>query len=220
MKPVFIFDMDGVIVDSEPLSDLYQESHFRSLGIDPIRAASLSYRGINSRTLWTNLKAEFALEQEVEALMSLSRAKFLAFLNEQPKLPAVPGARQLIRSLGRQNHRLALASSAGRPRIDLFLGKLGLAKHFEVIVSGDDVTHAKPHPEIFQAAANRLGASYKHCIVIEDAKAGVAAAKAAGMVCWGFTGLPHNTEDLSAADIIITDLAGLAKQIRNGQLPQ
>ena len=94
--------------------------------------------------------------------------------------------------------------------------KLGLKSEFEVIVSGDDVKVGKPAPDCYLLAAKKLGVKPKDCVVIEDATFGVRAAKAAGIKCLGFAGLPHNDEDLSEADVIIKDFHQLAHFVEAG----
>ena len=123
----------------------------------------------------------------------------------------------MIQQLAANGYALAVASSANPKRVKLFLDRLGLAHYFEVVVHGDDVLKGKPDPEVFLTAASKIGAKPYNCVVIEDAKVGVKAAKAAKMFCIGFAGLPHNKEDLSEADVIVTDFDVLTKHIKMGR---
>lgn len=212
-----IFDMDGVIVDSEPLSDQHEAVLLPQLGIDINKLSpKRSFRGMNAKTLWTTLKDEYRLEDSLEDLIQRGRASYLSFLENMPEIPIVPGAQELIQTLSETNFRMALASSGNPKRVELFLKRLELAQFFEVVVHGDDVVHGKPNPEVFIIAADRLGVGPSDCVVIEDSTAGVGAAKAAGMLCLGFNGLAHNHEDLSAADATFSDFQELTEFVKQG----
>ena len=87
------------------------------------------------------------------------------------------------------------------------------------MVSGDDVEHSKPAPDIFLEAATRLGVKPKDCVVVEDANNGLRAAIAAGMKCIAYSGSTHNTDDLSAADVVVKDFKALTKALKTGELP-
>jgi HAD superfamily hydrolase (TIGR01509 family) len=218
MKAV-IFDMDGVLVDSEPIYAYHQEAYLRELAIDlSQRSAPILYRGMTSKVMWSRLKEEYALEEEVEELVLSARSRYLEYLRTLPEIPIVPGARELIHALRSNGYSLAIGSSSSSVRIELFLRRLNLADEFDAIVSGNDVIHGKPDPEVFLLAAKKIGASPKDCVVIEDAKAGIEAANAAGMKSIGFTGLPDNKDDLSAADVMVTDFYMIAKYVKNGGL--
>ncbi len=215
LKPAaVIFDMDGVIVDSEPLNDQHDAAFFAGLGIDTSNHPERSFRGMNARTLWTAMKAEHGLEQEVEDLIRLARASYMKFLRDQPELPLVPGVDALIDHLSESGYKLGVVSSANPKRIDLFLERLSLADYFQVVISGDDVVNGKPAPDAFLQASDQLGVESRHSLVIEDSTAGVRAARAAGMICVGYAGSAHNKEDLSEAHDIITNFYELARSVK------
>ncbi len=199
-----IFDMDGVLIDSEPLFDQHMEKYLPTLGITVEKAYYEQFRGVTIKYQWTTIKNDFSLDYSLEYLMQTARTSYFNFLLSS-KLHAVPGVKSLINSLQKKNFRLALASSASLQRIKLFLEKLSLLDIFEVIICGDDVKKSKPAPDIYLKAAGRLGVQPLNCVVIEDATNGILAAKAASMKVIGFAGSHHNHQDLSAADLIITD---------------
>lgn len=212
-----IFDMDGVIVDSEPLSDQHEAMLFPQLGIDLSQMSpQRSFRGMNAKTLWTTLKVEYQLQDSLEDLIKHGRASYMSFLENLPEIPIVPGTRELIQALSETDAKLALASSGNPKRVALFLERLELARYFEIVVHGDDVVHGKPNPEVFLIAAHRLSIKPNSCVVIEDSTAGISAAKTAGMLCLGFGGLAHNHEDLSAADTTFSNFHELADFVKQG----
>jgi HAD superfamily hydrolase (TIGR01509 family) len=117
----------------------------------------------------------------------------------------MPGAVALIKSLKRQGIKTAIASSAVPANIDVILRGLGIEKDFQAIVPGTEVAEGKPSPLIFQLAAVKLGVKPGNCVVIEDAIAGVAAAKSAGMKCLAVTN-SHPGQSLKKADLIVDSL--------------
>jgi len=151
------------------------------------------------RHFWPKLastSAEVArIDQRKEALYrELISARF----------PPMDGAVELIDALAAEGFRLAVGSSGPRENVELTLEKLGRRAKFQAAISGSDVTRGKPDPQIFQLAAERLSLPPKRCLVIEDATAGVAAAKAAGAKCLGLASGPPR--DLSAADLVVHSL--------------
>jgi len=211
-----IFDMDGVIVDTEPLTDAHHKSYLLELGADLDAKPFVPQRGKNSRGTWEVFKDIYQLEHDIDFLIESGRQKYIAHLQTLAEIPIIDGVRELIHALHAAGYRIALASSSNPKRIDLFLNQLKLMNYFEELVSGDDVQHGKPAPDCYLLAAKKLGVKPKDCVVIEDASFGVQAAKAAGMKCLGFAGLPHNDQDLSEADLIITDFHKLAQYVKDG----
>lgn len=214
-----IFDMDGVLIDSEPLHRRHIEIFLVSLGVDDPARLMHNLQGLSSRRTSELIIEVFGLEYSVDELTDLSRKAYLAYLQSLPEVPSVAGAVAFVKSLEKAGHPLALASSASAKRIDLFLTRLGLKKYFDVVVCGDDVQRSKPEPDIFLLAANKLGVEPANCVVVEDAEHGVMAAKAAGMKCIAYGGAEHNTDNLLDADIIIKDFDRFVAALRPGKLP-
>jgi HAD superfamily hydrolase (TIGR01509 family) len=219
MKKAVIFDMDGVIVDSEPLHALHLQKFLIQLGVREPQRFKTNIKGVNATQTWTMLRDEFGLDYEIEELVMQSRESYVSYLETLPHLPCIPGAVELITFLHDAGYRLALASSAAPKRIELFLRKLRLRNCFQAVVCGDDVARSKPAPDIFLLAAKKLRAKPSNCVVIEDANNGVRAAKAAGMKCIAYAGSPHNTDDVSEADIILKDFRALTNSLKHGALP-
>ncbi|HVA10930.1 MAG TPA: HAD family phosphatase [Candidatus Dormibacteraeota bacterium] len=214
-----IFDMDGVIVDSEPLHIAHLHGYLRKIGVVEPESFSQSLKGVSARDSWQLLIENFNLEQDIETLIEDARRSYVDYLESLAALPVIPGAIQLVKALHSKGYRLALGSSAAPKRIELFLHKLKLQKYFEKVVSGDDVKRSKPAPDIFLKAAELMKVKPSNCVVIEDANNGVVAAHAAGMKCIAYAGSVHNTDDLAQADVIIKDFEPLARAAKNGGLP-
>ncbi|MBI2032998.1 MAG: HAD family phosphatase [Candidatus Levybacteria bacterium] len=201
MIKTIIFDMDGVIVDSEPLFDSFLMDYCKNLGVSLTQTHLEAYRGKTSRSQWTDIINEFSLIHSVDELIVDARKSYLQYL-EVKLIKPIPGITTLLRKLSR-TYVLVLASSASPHRITLFLDKTRVRNFFQAIVSADDVIHGKPAPDVFLLAAKKVKAKPYECVVVEDATNGVQAAKNAKMKVIGYKGLLHNTQDLSMADAVI-----------------
>ena len=199
-----IFDMDGVLVDTEPIHMEVEQQIFNELGIRVSLSYHQTFVGRSSREMWEEIILNFGLPHAVSALSERKREVYLDHLENLPELPLIPGVRLLLEQLKDQNKKLALASSSAMPNIQYITQRTGLDSFFDIMVSGNDLPKSKPDPAIFIQAAELLNIPPDKCVVVEDAMAGVKAAKAAGMQCIGFIGAgSHHGQDLSSADIII-----------------
>lgn len=198
-----IWDMDGILVDTASWHFAawrqFCERHGCHLTEVQFRATFGQRNQEIIRLLFGQETDESRLQVLADEKEELFRA---AVIDEARPLPGVVPALTALRSAGYQQ---AIGSSAPRKNIDMLTTALGIEPFFMVIVSEEDVRHGKPAPEIFLRAAQRLGIEPAHCVVIEDAVAGVSAAKAAGMACLAVT----NTRDraaLKAADLVVDSL--------------
>lgn len=204
-----IFDMDGVLVDTEPLHHDAFFSHFAELGIQVSEEKYATFLGASTRNVYQQLKEKYNLPQDVEELMSRKRDFFGKTFDESTTLELLPGVRDLVVALHEQGIPLALASSASKETISRVFKRFNLYPYFQHLVSGEDFEKSKPNPAIFLHAAELVGTPPAECVVIEDAANGVAAAKAAGMYCIGYQSEHSNGQDLSRADLIVSDLREL-----------
>jgi HAD superfamily hydrolase (TIGR01509 family) len=198
-----IFDMDGVIVDSEPYSVQALVDILRQYGVEPTEDDLRRSYGRRIRDDFVDYFSRYGVAADVYTAIAHKHARYyhLAAGHLQP----FPGVMPLLRRLRDQGYRLALASSGDRVKVAFGLQALQLNGMFEAIISGDDVTHSKPDPEIYLTAAQRLGIPPIECVAIEDAPAGVEAAKRAGMRCIAVTNsVPR--EQLRKADLIVASL--------------
>jgi beta-phosphoglucomutase-like phosphatase (HAD superfamily) len=202
-----IFDMDGVLIDSEPIHLQIEQQQFRDLGLVLSPAEHLRYVGTSANNMWQQLNERYHLQTSVADRVAEGSARFLAHLRQhRAEVRPVAGVSELIAKLLALGKQLVLASSAPRQNIELVLEVLGLAACFPVRVSGQELPLSKPHPEIFLRAAQLAGATPAQCTVIEDAANGVAAAKAAGMRCLAYRNPHSGPQDLAQADRIVDRL--------------
>ncbi len=211
LKNAYIFDLDGTLVDTEPLNDEHMLVLLHKLGVSPKQTLQ-NLRGLNAHKTWEILRNEYNLAQTIDELVHQGRQSYLEFLHQQKTIPTMRGSSELLEYLFKHKHPLAIASSANPKRISLLLERTGLEKYFKVIVSGDDVTHSKPAPDSFLLAAQRLAVQPKHCIALEDSVNGIRSAKAAGMYCVAYAENSHDIEQLRLeADYVVSDFTELMK---------
>ena len=202
MLKAVLFDMDGVIIDSEPLHTKAFLDSMKQFGLNLTEEYCNQFIGRTDQYLAEVLVQEFQLPQSVEELLKAKKLKQLEY-ERVIGYPPVPYVKDLIKDLATNNIKLAIASSSPMNAILETATSLGLTDYFHQYVSGMDLKHSKPAPDIFLKAASSLGVSPLECIVIEDSTHGVAAAKAAGITCIGYRNLNSGNQDLSKADIIV-----------------
>jgi beta-phosphoglucomutase len=203
MIQTVIFDMDGVIVDTEPVHRYAYFQHFAELDIPVTEAMFTSFTGNSTRNVFQNLKTLFNLEQDVEDLIQRKRTIFNEAFDTKADLELLEGVENLIKQFHQKGMQLILASSASKVTIERVFNRFKLHQYFTHIVSGEDFPKSKPDPAIFEHAASLSIAFKQNCIVIEDSTNGVKAAKAAGIYCVGYNSIHSKLQDLSAADVII-----------------
>jgi HAD superfamily hydrolase (TIGR01509 family) len=200
-----IFDNDGVLVDSEPLSNRLLADYLTELGYPTtIEDSYRDFMGAASHTVHDVIAARFdgarlpvGFDDDFHTLV------FAAF---QEQLTAVPGAAELVKAVRESGVRYCVASSAHHAWIRTALGKCGLSGFFteEQLFSAEDVGRGKPAPDLFLHAAATMGVPPERCAVLEDSPLGVAAARAAGMDVYGYTALTPR-ERLAAATGLYAD---------------
>jgi HAD superfamily hydrolase (TIGR01509 family) len=198
-----IFDMDGVVVDSEPYSVQALLDILRQYGIEPTADDLRRSYGRRVRDDFVDYFTRYSVTADVTTAIAHKHARYyhLAAGHLQP----FPGVMSLLKRLCDCGYRLALASSGDRVKVAFGMQALSLHGAFETVVTGDDVAHSKPDPEIYLTAAQRLGVRPAICVAIEDAPAGVEAAKRAGMRCIAVTNSVAR-DQLQAADLIVDSL--------------
>jgi len=195
-----IFDMDGVIVNSEPLHERAFHDLMEHLGYGKNHGIQVAdYIGRSDIELWKDFKARHQRRESIEELLALKRERLLELM--QHAEPIFEGLPELIGKLA-AHYALALASGSERPFIDAVLALKDLRRFFPVVVHAAEVEHGKPAPDIFLLAARRLGVPPEECCVIEDSKPGVAAAVAAGMRVIAITNTHTASELRQATDVV------------------
>ena len=209
MRCLVIFDMDGVIIDSEPLHLSCEKEIFELLGISISKEQHLSFVGTTNKSMWEQLKKIYNIPQSVTVLVKQQQSIYLELLKKDKTINPIPYVETLIKSLHENGYILGLASSSPHSQIDYILDMLNLKPFFRNIISGDDVKNGKPNPGIFQKISAVSRISPENCIVIEDSFNGVIAAKNAGMKCIGFKNPNSGNQDLGNADLIINSFSEL-----------
>ena len=196
-----IFDLDGVLWDGEPL---YHEAFNVILEPYGVRVSDDDYRqiiGTSVGAAWDWVRRRFQLTASPDGVLRAYNEAVLRLL-EQPFEP-LPGVRSLIDTLRRRGVPMGVATASLRPWADATLRGLGLQDAFGVVVSASEVRNAKPAPDLFLAAAERLGVSPNRCLVVEDTAPGIAAAKAAGMFAIQLRAASTALPPLPDADLVL-----------------
>ncbi len=206
MSCLVIFDLDGVLVDTEKLYMDMNLAWFKSLGFEMPQTIYLQFIGASGRLFWQYIVDVYKLSLPVEQYILAEKALKFKTL-QKANLTPTPHLLPFLQFLKTNRVPCAIASSGLRQNIDLILQKTKLRPYFTTIISGEQVARGKPHPDIFELAAHEAGHLPKECIVIEDSFNGVTAAKAANMFCVGFYNPNSGNQNLSAANMIINSFA-------------
>lgn len=200
-----IFDMDGVLVNSEPHHVKIERKIFSEIGANISSEEHAGYMGTASDEMWLNVVARHGTSLSVEELLEMGNQRVINYFSVLKELKPIEGLVPVLNKLQEHNIPLAVASSSSAQVVDLILAKSGLKHYFRVVVSGQMVEKSKPEPDIFFKAAAQLQIEPPNCLVIEDSTNGIRAAKSAGMVCVAYRGEGFTNQDQSMADRVITD---------------
>ena len=209
-----IFDMDGVLVDSEPYHIILEKELFEELGIGVSDEEHLSYMGVPASKMWEEIRKDKHLQASLEVLNAKHKKKAVKYFSDLADMEATEGLIDILEWLNGKNVPLAVASSSDRDVIGIILKKAGLAGYFSNIVCSDDVDNGKPAPDIYLHTASLLNVKPEECLVVEDSSNGIKAAKAAGMTCVAYTGTSNGETDTSMADAEIGHFSELKEIIR------
>ena len=204
MLKAVLFDMDGVIVDTEPLHRKAYHQMFNDVNIEVNEDLYASFTGQSTINICKRLVDHFSLNETPEHLVGLKRKHFKYLFENDAGLTLIDGVLERIKDYHANNITLVVASSASMPNINRIFDRFELNQYFKAKFSGADLENSKPHPEIFIKAAESTGFNKSECIVIEDSTNGIKAANAAGIFCIGFKS-PHSTrQDYSLADLVVS----------------
>jgi HAD superfamily hydrolase (TIGR01509 family) len=194
-----IFDMDGVLIDSQPLHYELDMRVLKSCGYDAQLSTVVPYTGMSNPDRWPKYKEDLQLEQEPEELIARAEEAMREIFTATPLVP-IAGIPQLINGIKTLGICVGVASSSSHELIELILKKINLQNVFDFIVSGEDVSEGKPAPHIYLAAAKKAGVPPQMCVAFEDSPAGILSAKNAGAVCIAFRNPNTLGQDFTHAD--------------------
>jgi HAD superfamily hydrolase (TIGR01509 family) len=206
-----IFDLDGLLLDSEQVWDEAREELAKERGGRWSDHAQRDMMGMSSPEWSAYMHDVIGLPEPPEEI----NVEVVRRLEDRyrERLPVIPGAQAAVERLA-ERWPLALASSSNRELIDLALDLMGVAKYFKATVSSEEVARGKPAPDVYLEAARRLGVDADKAAAIEDSRNGIRAAKAAGMrvVAIPNEHFPPDDETLGQADVVLESLAGLTAE--------
>ena len=204
-----IFDMDGVIIDSEELHKKAYYETFNSIDVDVTDELYKTLTGSSTINTFQRLVAHFGIDEKPEDLVLNKRSRYVNFFENDPNLHLVKGVEEIIKYFYNKGLTLILASSSAMVNINRVFNRFDLEQYFTAKISGADLKESKPHPEIFEKAAVLGNTPRENCIVIEDSDNGVKAANDAGIFVAGFRNPLAADQTLENADIVIEDFKEL-----------
>ncbi|WP_372767158.1 beta-phosphoglucomutase [Lutibacter sp.] len=202
----FIFDLDGVIVDTAKYHYLAWRNLANALGFDFTEAQNELLKGVSrvkSLEILLSIGKVNLSEEKKQILLLQKNKEYLEFVNKMTSEEILPGVNDLLNFLEINDIKYALGSAS--KNAPLILEKVGLLNRFTAIVDGNDVSKAKPDPEVFLIGAKKLGMNPENCVVVEDAIAGIQAANAAKMISMGI----GDANVLNEADYVFKDMTAI-----------
>lgn len=207
MIKAVIFDLDGVISDTQKIHANVEIDIFKNYGVNlNLNNYIFKYSGIPERVVFAEIINTHKLAQTVDQLLNEKWKRMWEKL--KVNVPEIPGAKELIKLLSVHGFKLGVASSSPLKYVKYVIKTLGLTQYFNAITSGEEVTKGKPNPDIFLLAAKRLQSKSEECLVIEDGLSGMQAAQNARMKCIGYV---KAKKDINyPADTIVSSLADIS----------
>ena len=201
---LIIFDMDGVVLNSEPFHEIARQAMFRRLGIieeedfpEPVGTSASGY--------WRKVLARVGQTGDPVALQQEQYQRVEDQIRENHLGPS-DGLLDVFEWAREKGMKIGLASSSTQPLVDHTLDLVGVRKYFDYIVAGDQVHHKKPDPEIYRKVMEQAGKKPEETIAVEDTAAGIASARGAGIFCFGYENETSGPQDLSGASRKIRNL--------------
>lgn len=204
MLKAVLFDMDGVLVDSEPEYRRIEEVLFRRTGITPTAEEIKGNAGKGQLAVWNEFKDRYGFSEDPRELMKAEEQMISAYYRSGA-LAVIEPSVGLLKRCAAGGLKIAVATSSIKENAGIVIKNIGVERCVDAIAAGDMVKRTKPSPDIFLLAARLLNAKPEECVVIEDARNGILAAKAAGIKAVGFKA-PGSNQDLLQADVIVESL--------------
>lgn len=203
-KTLLIFDMDGVLLDSEPLHERAREIMYEKYGVVPDKNFPNPV-GKDSGEFWKLVIEQQGLSGDPYE-WEKEQFSLVADQIEEQHIQPTEGLREVLRWAKEQGLKIGLASSSNRNLVDRALALLGVAEAFDYTVSGEEVKNKKPAPDVYQAVLKKAGIPAKEALAVEDSAAGVEAARKAGIFCFGYQNPTSKGQKLEKADRVIDSL--------------
>jgi len=211
-----LFDMDGVLVNTEPLHYRMWKEAFRGRGLEISYEA---YKGCIGTTdaflmdlIWEHYGRDFRGDKKLLEEQAAIEERML----KEEGFPEMPGVRGMLERLQEAGYLLAIASSSPVSRIEAAMDYIGVRRYFSLLNSGENVARSKPAPDIYLDTAKKLGAAPKECVVLEDSENGSIAAASAGMICVGLDNPDSGAQNLEKAKVIIRSLDEFTPELIRG----
>ena len=200
-----LFDMDGVLVDSEPIHFAGRHATLAHYGIKTTDEELSHYTGILAEQFLTDMSKKYNVNIPLEEALVLSKENFKkVFANYE--LKAIDGIKELLQKLQEKNISMAVASSSRHELIDEVVTRLDIKHYFKAFISGHDVAQSKPAPDIFIEAAKAVDELPTDCVVLEDSHNGIVAGHAAHCYCIGFRSPHSGNQDFALANVIVNSI--------------
>jgi beta-phosphoglucomutase len=201
-----IFDMDGVLIDSEPIHREIEKKLFDELGVIVPEEVHLSYMGASGEFMYSDLKSRFELPELVGELMEKDDRFRCDYFKHLEGIQLNDGVLPLLEEIKSAGLKLAVATSSSPEMVSILLNRCEISSFFDAIVTTIEAGASKPSPDVYLLAAQKIGIAPASCIVFEDSPNGISAAKSAGMFCIAIQ--PDCAFDLSKADGLIKTFSG------------
>ena len=201
-----LFDMDGVIAQTEPLHFVSTKEVMRSLGKELPDSYITEYIGISEKETWYRLKQKYNLFEEIDELSKRKESIFEELVKEN--LEPTEHFVDFSNKVKKGKMKTALVSSSNKKTVNFIIKKIGFSKYFNTIISEDDVLFKKPDPEPYRLAMKKLGLMTNECVVIEDSPVGIESAIAAGVRCIALT-TSFDRHRLKKANLIVDSFSEL-----------
>ncbi len=201
MNKAIIFDMDGVIIDSETVYADIEWQIYQEYKVPITKEGAMQSMGRGLLNWWEEIVDRYNMPISGEAAAAEVSRRYMRYLKDSshPK-EAMPGVSQLMKKIKEKNWKIAIASSSDNIAIQTVVDIFNLYPYIDFTISGNDIVKSKPHPEIFERVADHFKLLPRQCLVIEDSQSGLLAAKAANMYCAVYKSAPVGLVDYGLAD--------------------
>jgi len=208
-----IFDMDGVLVDSEPFHREIEKKLFKRFQLNITEEEHNTYMGKASDVMWSEIIRNKNLSLDVSEMVKVNYQESKKYFSGLSHINPISGVVDLLNELRNKRIPMAVASSSDQDTVELIMEKSGLNEYFRYLVSSSKIGKSKPEPDIFLYTAKLMNTLPEKCVVIEDSANGIKAAKAANMYCVAYGGASSDNQDQSLADTQINKFSELKKMI-------